>query len=277
MLFRQTGSKKIKIKKIDRLGKKILRKQKIKKERNCSRRRIADLLTPMNRSVACTVGKASFCTSIRKWKSASLAVETAFVLPLFFMGMVTMISFMDVYKLETEKLVALCERTKKAGMYAYALDESGPEEITLPDFYSYQPIGGWIYLPKIWLHNVVKVHAWTGKEYSDEESGESTETEEMVWVTETGTVYHVDPACTYLDLSIRTTDGSTVKWKTNAYGAHYNACESCSRNEQPAEVVFITDSGTSYHNLETCSGLKRTVRMVLDSQVEGMHVCSRCG
>ena len=43
--------------------------------------------------------KVSFCTSFRgKIKKGSLAVETALVLPLFFLGMVTLISFMDIYK-----------------------------------------------------------------------------------------------------------------------------------------------------------------------------------
>lgn len=53
---------------------------------------------------------------------ASLAVETALVLPLFFMGMVTLISFMDIYRLQTEHLTKLCERAKQAGMYAYVLE-----------------------------------------------------------------------------------------------------------------------------------------------------------
>lgn len=57
--------------------------------------------------------KVSFCTSFRgKIKKGSLAVETALVLPLFFLGMVTLISFMDIYKLQTEHLTALCTKVK---------------------------------------------------------------------------------------------------------------------------------------------------------------------
>lgn len=293
MLFRQVNSENSD--EIDRLGnmdniEKIKQQKQI--ERKCSRRRIADLFPPINRFGTLLAEKVSFCTSYikclrkenyswfrikRDWKKASLAVETAFVLPLFFMGTVTMISFMDVYKLETEKLVSLCERTKEAGMYAYVLDASGTEEIILPDLYSYQPIGGWISLPKIWLYNLVKVHAWTGKEYTDG-GGETEEAEEgMVYVTETGSVYHVDPDCTYLNLSVAQTSGDSIQWMTNDYGAHYHACKTCSRNQAPADVVYITGSGTSYHNQESCSGLKRTVTLVPETQVEGMHVCSRCG
>ena len=49
-------------------------------------------------------------------KKASMTIEAALVLPLFFFGMITMISFMDVYKLQTEHLSQLCQRAKEAGM-----------------------------------------------------------------------------------------------------------------------------------------------------------------
>lgn len=94
--------------------------------------------------------------------------------------MVTMISFMDIYSLQTTHLQALCEKTKDAGMYAYVADGNGPEEITLPDVYSYSPVGALIPLPKVWMHNTVKVHAWTGAEEGVKGSGDSTESEEMV-------------------------------------------------------------------------------------------------
>ena len=54
----------------------------------------------------------------------------------------------------------------------------------------------------------------------------------------------------------------------NTYGAKYYPCESCSRNQNPAGCVYITSTGNRYHNQETCSGLKRTIRLVKLSQVE---------
>ena len=57
--------------------------------------------------------KVSFCALNKK---ASLALETALVLPMFLLGMVTMISFMDIYRIQTEHLQALCEKTKEAGI-----------------------------------------------------------------------------------------------------------------------------------------------------------------
>lgn len=274
MLFRKANSRNSKVQ-IDSYGKmEQFIKKKNSERKKCSRRDFASVFTPMSMLGEWFSGKVSFCTS---WKKASLAIETAMVLPLFFLGIVTILSFMDVYKLETEKLVKLCEHVKEAGMYAYVLDDSGPEEISLPDLYAYEPIGGLLPIPKVWLHNVVKAHAWTGKEASSESTGESEEAGKMVLVTENGRVYHLDSKCTYLDLSIHQESGISVKYKRNAYGERYDACETCSKNQSPAGTVYVTNTGNCYHNLESCSSLKRTVRLVMESQVEGMHVCSRCG
>ena len=161
-------------------------------------------------------------------------------------------------------------------MYAYVLDGKGPEEITLPDVYAYTPIGAFVPLPKVWMHNTVKVHAWIG---GDETafSGETREPEEMVYVTETGTVYHKKAGCRYLKVSINQISGSSLTHARNDSGQKYSPCESCSRNQKPSGVVYVTSSGNRYHNLATCSGLKRTVKLVKESQLGGMHACSSCG
>lgn len=107
-------------------------------------RRAFFLLSPISRKTLS--GKVSLCTFLKK---ASLTLETAMVLPLFFFGVLTLLSFMDIYKVQTEHLTGLCQKAKEAGMYAYGAGGSGTETITLPDVYSYQPIGGLIPLPKI--------------------------------------------------------------------------------------------------------------------------------
>ena len=235
------------------------------------------LTPPMVRRVLKVLSeKVSFCALLGRCRKASLAVETALVLPLFFLGMVTLISFMDIYRIQTEHLQTLCERTKEAGMHAYVPNGKGPGEITLPDLYSYSPIGALVPLPTIRMYNFVKVHAWTGADET-EFSGETTENEEMVYVTGSGTVYHKSPGCRYLNVSVNQISGSSVSHVRNSNGKKYRPCEICSRNQRPSGVVYVTSSGDRYHNLATCSGLKRTVRLVKVSQLKGMHACSRCG
>lgn len=246
-------------------------------ERICSLKKHLFLLTPKRRKGFSV--KASFCTSFkeycRKLKKGSLAVETALVLPLFFLGMITIISFMDIYQMQTEHLSKLCTKAKQAGMYAYGINGSGTDEITLPDVYSYAPMGGLIPLAKVWTYNQVKVHAWTGTEY--EGFQDAREPEKMVYVTVSGEVYHKNLGCSYLNLSVKQISGSSIKTAENKYGEHYSACEICSRNQNPAGCVFVTEQGSRYHNLESCSGLKRTVRLVKESYAEGKSCCSRCG
>lgn len=220
--------------------------------------------------------KASLYASFMK--RASLAVETALVLPLFFMGMVTMISFMDIYKIQTEHLTQLCEKAKQTGMYAYSGGNTVSGDITLPDIYSYEPIGGLIPLPRVVMFNRIKIHPWTGVDQQDNfDAGDSENMEKMVYVTETGSVYHKNPDCSYLNVSLNQVSGAIVKNMKNQYGEHYTACETCSRGQDPAGVVYITGQGNRYHNLESCSGLKRTVRLVKESEAEDLKPCSRCG
>lgn len=284
MLFRKEKMKLIKkrIHGIDRNGNKKWEKNrcvshtKKYRERKRSHRNLRLLFAPMSRSLRNLSGKVSFCTFFQKMKKASLAVETAMVLPMFFLGMVTIISFVDVYKIQTEHLMKLCEKTKEAGMYAYVLNGNGQEEVTLRDLYFYDPIGGLVPLPKMWMHNTVKVHAWTGKAYTAFGDGEDAD-EEMVYMTDSGKVYHKNMNCSYLNVSVSQVGGKSISSMKNVYGEKYDPCEICSRNQNPGGTVYITQKGNRYHNLASCSGLKRTVRMVKVSETGGVAACTRCG
>lgn len=218
--------------------------------------------------------RTSFHASLLNCARAGIALETLLVLPLFFLGMVTMISFMDIYRLETEHLVSLCGRAKKAGMYAYMAGENKQEELTLPDVYAYRPVSGVVPLPKIWLFTSVQVHTWVGAGEENFEGGDQAE--KMVYVTESGSVYHRSLNCTYINLSVSEVSSSEISVLHNVYGERYTACDICSKGQKPAGSVYITEKGSHYHNLESCSGLKRTVRLVKESEA-GRHACSRCG
>lgn len=266
MLFQRTEQQKQKTDGIEEI--------KTERKKKCSLHIIRDLSAPMDRIPEGSAEKVSSCASFLR--KASLAVETALVLPLFFLGMVALISFMDIYKLQTEHLLSLCAKTKEAGMYAYVLDGKGPEKITLPDVYSYTPVGGVISLPKVWMYNTVTVHPWTGAG-EDPFPQKEEQSERMVYVTESGRVYHGDPGCRYLNTSLNQVPGSAVQSMRNSSGERYSACEICSRGQGPAGSVYITGSGNRYHNLESCSGLKRTVKLVKESDIHGMKACSSCG
>ena len=66
------------------------------------------LSSPIGRILLTLSEKVSLCTSGEKIKKAGLSVETALVLPLFFLGMVTMISFMRMWRTEMDRMKSHC-------------------------------------------------------------------------------------------------------------------------------------------------------------------------
>lgn len=116
--------------------------------------------------------------------------------------------------------------------------------------------------------------AWTGYDVENSVS-DFTQDDPMVYITETGTVYHTNRDCTYLNPSVRSIAAAAIEESRNQSGAKYYACEICGR-KNTGGTVYITDQGTSYHRMITCSGLKRTIYTIPLSQTGGRGRCSKC-
>lgn len=117
-------------------------------------------------------------------------------------------------------------------------------------------------------------HAWTG--YDVEEGiSDFTEEDPMVYITETGTAYHTERSCTYLNPSVQSVSASAVESSRNQSGGKYYPCEICGKKNLLGNV-YITNQGSSYHSSVTCSGLKRTIYTVPLSEVNGRRRCSKC-
>lgn len=123
------------------------------------------------------------------------------------------------------------------------------------------------------LENHYWGHAWVGYIHGrqEEEQGES-----YVYITESGTVYHRNRGCSYLNPSIRQVRTSEIETLRNMGGAIYYACPLCDAF-QAGEMCYITDYGTGFHTSVGCSGLKRTIYEVKMSEVGGRGACSKCG
>lgn len=139
--------------------------------------------------------------------------------------------------------------------------------------YEIEPQNNFFFLPAYQVLNRCRVRAWTGYEVASDNANDSGE--RMVYITETGTVFHLTKTCTYLDLSIRPVANGELDLYRNQSGGIYTACELCGNGD--AEIYFITDYGECYHTSLTCSGLKRTITEVPISQVGDKSACSRCG
>ena len=117
--------------------------------------------------------------------------------------------------------------------------------------------------------------AWTGYDVTQYVSDIQQE-DPMVYVTRTGTVYHLDRNCTYLNPSVEVVSVSDLADRRNQSGGKYHPCELCDGDRAQGQV-YITSQGSSYHSRIQCSGLKRTIYTVPLSGVEGRGACSKCG
>lgn len=121
-----------------------------------------------------------------------------------------------------------------------------------------------------------RVRAWTGRRPVTANGEVSKEEEtEMVYVTANGSVYHTNSNCTHIRVSARTADVHSMASRRNESGEKYYPC-SCYQ-EHTSATVYYTKYGNRYHSSQNCSSLKRTVRKVALSSLEGMKPCSKCG
>lgn len=117
--------------------------------------------------------------------------------------------------------------------------------------------------------------AWTGYDAFGSAS-DFNEEDPMVFITETGTVYHLDRNCTYLNPKVESVSAEGAADRRNASGARYSPCGSCKASAAGKEV-YITKYGDRFHSQLNCPGLKRTIYTVPLSEVGARGRCSKCG
>ena len=118
-------------------------------------------------------------------------------------------------------------------------------------------------------------HAWTGYDISQGKNCEEV-TEEIVYVTKHGSVYHRDIDCKYLHPSVRSVPYDQVSSLRNQDRSKYYACQDCGKGVTGGNV-FITDYGERFHTKVDCPGIKRSIYSIPISEVGGKAPCSGCG
>lgn len=124
------------------------------------------------------------------------------------------------------------------------------------------------------MRNNCRLRAWNG--YDNVNSPDNSETEQMVYITKTGSVYHLSSECSYLKLSVSEIRRDELPFWKNADGEEYTPCEKCGNLSEDGNL-YIAENGKRYHTDRNCSGLKRTVYTVPISSVGERSPCSRCG
>ena len=209
----------------------------------------------------------------KKTKAASMTLEAALVLPLFLFAVMNLMSFIEIYRLQSNMNMKLHQAAKQMAVTAATLDSLGGDECI--DFiYPYQanPFVAMVGFEEFTMFSRMRTRAWTG---FDNESASEVESEEIVYVTQYGEVYHRSKSCSYLKVSIRGVSLALIEELRNAEGACYYACEKCGSNCM--NTVFVTAYGNRYHSTLQCSGLKRTIQEIPLSQVGEKEACKKCG
>ncbi len=207
----------------------------------------------------------------RALRQGSMTVEAALAAPLFLICMVALICMTDMYGMYVRQLVRLQEQAEINGAAAAA----GQDIVDLPGSFIWDVPGFGLFGGHARIACRARVRTWTGRDPARNEGCEE-EGGRLVYVTEHGRVYHTDPACSHIDLSLHPADSGELEHLRNAGGSRYHACDKCVGHGTVNATVFITDDGDCFHNSAACSGLRRTVRLVTLEEAGSLPHCSRC-
>ncbi len=127
-------------------------------------------------------------------------------------------------------------------------------------------------IPIIFQEETLKVKGWNG--YTN--SFILPETEEKVYLTNYGLVYHKDKNCSYLEFSVRAVEATKIQELRNVSGGKYYLCLFCKGIPAKGGKLYVTDFGDRYHNSLECSRIKRNVYAVPLDEVYGLGGCSKC-
>lgn len=105
----------------------------------------------------------------------------------------------------------------------------------------------------------------------------SKNSSKKVYITKSGTVYHINKDCTHIDLSVVSVTFSELSLLRNKGGGKYKKCEKCVKlNLIGNESVVITTNGDKFHTDNQCSGITRNVISIDINQVGNRKLCKRC-
>lgn len=245
-------------------------------------------------------------------KRASITVEAAFVLPVFLFAMLLLAFLGQMAKCQDEVQWALTRVAREASAELGAVGGDGrKEQQLLAKGYYTGKLKKYLKGSKLSLSLLrsriceegdeidltvdyhmklpfrllnkdsyafrARVHtrAFTGVK----KRGRDGQTERIVYITETGRVYHDSLSCTYLKLSISQLKYGDVAEFRNEGGGRYKPCEKCVGKRKVTENsdVWITNFGDRYHMARSCSGLKRIIKQIKRSEAGKRTPCSKCG
>lgn len=205
----------------------------------------------------------------------SMTVEAALVLPVFLFAMVNLLSLIVMFQTFSVKEGRLHQTGRELALLAYGSEE-GEQDIRLVEVSQIKPVfSEAAFFPAIMVNGCV-MHKWIGYDLAQEETAPNGGKEEMVYITKSGTAYHRQRECVYLNPSIQMMEREQAERAKNDDGSYYSACGICGGD---SKLVYVTQGGSRFHSTVSCSGLKRTIETVTlqEAVAAGRHACPKCG
>ena len=240
----------------------------------------------------------------------SMTVEGSLVLPLFLFYMGTLLYLLEIVRFQSNVYEALHQGVSYARLEAYANEdfleetkekvirhlregklpflcvengESGvhieinrdmPQigDLEIKVTYRLKPFIRWLQIGDAEMADAMMIHGFVG--YT---GGFGTETgrDDYVYVTPSGTKYHLSKDCSYIKVRLLVTEGNQIDAMRNDSGERYRACEVCMPEKEG--VLYYTTWGNRFHNTGNCRGIRKNVYMIPFSEVGGRTPCSKCG
>ena len=208
---------------------------------------------------------------------ASMCVEASFSFSLFLLFLVNIFSIILWFRAYSENTFTLWQKGKQIAAYSYitnGLTGDNEELIRLQKTEKMETSFSVLPIPDGKIVSACVIKPWTG--YDVTQAKNRREEDNIVYMTQYGSVYHKDRGCTHLSLSIQSVAVAEIKEKMNEENKSYSSCEYCG-DLGFVTVVYITNYGDRYHTTIKCRGLRRYVRSVSLYQIEGVKPCSKCG
>ena len=112
-------------------------------------------------------------------------------------------------------------------------------------------------------------HSGRGRDEEEEDSGHKT-----VYVTEHGSVYHTNPSCSHLKVTVIPVSKKQLPDARNTSGGKYRKCPYCGNNN--TGQYYVDPYGSCWHTSVSCPSLKRTVHERDLDECGHMHECKDC-
>lgn len=202
---------------------------------------------------------------------ASITVESALVLPLFFLTITVLAGMLDLYRTGILIQSALCEGAKELGMYAYCRDGEAGSPVGIVDSSVCAVYGAWKVREKL-----------KGEQLSGIQGGINgisllgSKWENGIIILH-ASFFYKSPVSFLQMFPVKIEICGQARAWTGYHGETYGG-------ERTEELVYITDFESVYHTSEECTHLELTVHSVSPDSIgtrrniygEEYYPCERC-